>query len=187
MIDLKPLCSENVHPFYKWINDEEVIRYSLSYFSKIKTEEEIKVWFLNMLNEKKSLNLGIFIKNSNDLIGYAGISKISEMNKSGEYFIFIGEKQHWGKGIGTEVTKEVIEIGFNKLDLNRIMLTVSELNIGGIKAYERVGFIIEGRLRQACLRSGGFHDKIVMSILKHEWNSQNNKNQPITRGVTNLG
>ena len=170
MIDLKPLCFENVHLFYKWINDEEVIRYSLSYFNIIKTEEEINRWFVEMLNEKNSLNLGIYLKNSTELIGYTGISKISETNKSGEYFIFIGEKKYWGKGIGTEVTEKVIEIGFNKLDLNRIMLTVSEPNIGGIKTYERVGFRIEGRLRQACLRSDGFHDKIVMSILKQEWN-----------------
>jgi RimJ/RimL family protein N-acetyltransferase len=49
------------------------------------------------------------------------------------------------------------------------MLTVSEPNIGGIKAYENAGFKIEGRLRQACYRNGEFHDKIVMAVLKSEW------------------
>lgn len=181
MIDLLPLSNENVQSFYKWINDEEVIKYSLSYFSRIKTIEEIDKWFIEMLNEKNSLNLGIYLKNSCELIGYAGISKISETNKSGEYFIFIGDKNYWGKGIGSDVTNKVIEIGFKNLDLNRIMLTVSEQNIGGLKAYKRAGFTIEGRLRQACLRNGAFHDKIVMSILKAEWNSdEKNKNQPTT-------
>lgn len=172
MIDLKPLSIENVQPFYKWINDEEVIKYSLSYFSRIETEEEINGWFVEMLNEKNSLNLGIYIKNSNDLIGYAGISKISETNRSGEYFIFIGNKNYWRKGIGLEVTRKFLEIGFVELNLNRIMLTVSEPNIGGIKAYERAGFRFEGRLRQSCFRNNEFHDKIVMSVLKHEWDSQ---------------
>ena len=54
-------------------------------------------------------------------------------------------------------------------ELNRIMLTVSEPNTGGVKAYEKVGFKIEGRLIQACFRDKEFHDKLTMSILKSEW------------------
>ena len=49
------------------------------------------------------------------------------------------------------------------------MLTVSELNTGGVKAYTKAGFVVEGRLRQAACRHGVFHDKLVMSVLKAEW------------------
>ncbi len=82
----------------------------------------------------------------------------------------------WGKGIGTEVTEQILKIGFSENKLNRIMLTVSEPNIGGIKAYERAGFKIEGRLRQASFRDNEFHDKLIMSILKLEWENNNNYN-----------
>jgi RimJ/RimL family protein N-acetyltransferase len=34
------------------------------------------------------------------------------------------------------------------------MLTVSEPNVGGVKAYAKAGFKLEGRLREACLRNG---------------------------------
>ena len=47
--------------------------------------------------------------------------------------------------------------------------TVSEPNLGGLKAYEKSGFIIEGRLREASFRDNEFHDKLTMSILKSEW------------------
>ncbi|WP_321282548.1 GNAT family protein [Marinifilum fragile] len=40
--------------------------------------------------------------------------------------------------------------------------------MGGVKAYQRAGFKLEGRLRQACYRNGEFHDKLVMSVLKEE-------------------
>jgi RimJ/RimL family protein N-acetyltransferase len=103
------------------------------------------------------------------LIGYAGLSNISVTNQSGEYFIFIGEKAAWGKGVGTAVTKQIVHLGFTSHHLNRIMLTVSELNTGGLKAYTKAGFVVEGRLRQAACRQGVFHDKIVMSVLKSEW------------------
>jgi len=169
MITLKPLSKSNVSPFFKWINDDDVIKYSLSLFGKINTEKEIENWFIGLINDKKIINLGVFVKSTNELIGYAGICDISETNKSGEYFIFIGEKEIWGKGVGTDVTEKILRIGFAKYNLNRIMLTVSEPNIGGLKAYEKAGFKYEGRLREAAFRDNEFHNKIIMSVLKSEW------------------
>ncbi len=169
MITLRTLSKLDISPFYNWINDEEVIKYSLSLFRKINTKKEIEDWFFELIKNKKNITLGIFLDATNELIGYAGICDISETNKSGEYYIFIGEKKFWGKGIGTEVTQKIVEIGFNKYDLNRIMLTVSEPNVGGLKAYEKSGFKIEGRLREAAFRDNKFHDKLVMSVLRSEW------------------
>lgn len=103
------------------------------------------------------------------MIGYAGICNISSSNKSGEYFIFIGDKSVWGKGIGSEVTKQILKIAFIEQGLNRLMLTVSEPNIGGVKAYQKAGFVSEGRYRQACFRDGKFHDKLIMSVLKEDY------------------
>lgn len=169
MIELKPLSKEDVIPFYSWLNDDDVIKYSMSLFQRLNSPEQIEHWFSSLFEEKNTYNIGIYLKNTQQLIGYAGISGISTLNKSGEYFIFIGDKNQWGKGIGTIVTQKVIAYGFEVLNLNRIMLTVSQPNIGGVKAYERAGFKIEGVLREACYREGAFHDKIVMSILQSEY------------------
>ncbi|WP_320020026.1 GNAT family protein [Labilibaculum manganireducens] len=167
MITLKPLTPENLLSFYKWIRDEEAIIYSLSVFQAIKTDQQIEDWYAQAINDSRNSNHGIFVDGV--FVGYAGISGISNINKSGEYFIFIGDKSYWGKGIGTQVTQKIVKMGFEELGLNRIMLTVSVPNIAGVKAYERVGFILEGRYREAAFRNGGYHDKLVMSVLKSEW------------------
>ena len=169
MIELKPLQFEHAPFFHRWINDEEAIRYSLSLFQSLKTEQQISDWLANTIKDRNACSRGIFLKETDRLIGYAGICDLSATNQSGEYFIFIGDKNCWGKGIGTEVTKKMLEIGFHELNLNRIMLTVSEPNFGGIKAYQRAGFKLEGRLREACYRNGEFHDKLVMSVLRWEF------------------
>lgn len=171
MIELKPLSDKDILPFLNWLNDEEAIKYSLSFFQSLSSKEQIETWFKSLLAANNTYNIGIFLSASQQLIGYAGISGISQQNKSGEYFIFIGDKTQWGKGIGTIVTEKVIAYGFDNLDLNRIMLTVSQPNIGGIKAYTKAGFQIEGVLREACYRDGAFHDKIIMSMLRSEFNS----------------
>ncbi len=172
MVKLAPLQAEHVANFYNWLQDPEVIQYSLTAFQVMKTPQQIDQWFAATLQQQNSLNLGIYLEETNALIGYAGLSGISTTNYSGEYFIFIGEKALWGKGVGTAVTKQILDIGFTSHQLNRIMLTVSESNTGGLKAYAKAGFVVEGRLRQACYRLGLFHDKIVMSVLKTEWRQQ---------------
>jgi RimJ/RimL family protein N-acetyltransferase len=171
MVKLAPLQPEHGAHFYSWLRDPEVIAYSLSVFQRLKTTQQIDQWFAATLAQTNNLNLGIYLEDTSALIGYAGLSGISATNHSGEYFIFIGEKAQWGEGVGTEVTKQVLHLGFTHHQLNRIMLTVSELNTGGVKAYTKAGFVVEGRLRQAACRQGVFHDKIVMSVLKAEWQS----------------
>jgi len=172
MVELASLQPEHVAHFYTWIQDSEVIAYSLSAFQAMKTTQQIDQWFAATLQQPNSLNLGIYLQDTHALIGYAGLSDISTTNHSAEYFIFIGEKAQWGKGIGTAVTKQIVRLGFTSHQLNRIMLTVSEINGGGMKAYTKAGFLVEGRLRQAACQQGLFHDKIVMSVLKAEWQQQ---------------
>jgi RimJ/RimL family protein N-acetyltransferase len=169
MIKLARMQPEEAACFYPWLSDPEVIQYSLSAFQTLQTPAQIDHWFAATLREEKSLNLGIYLQETNALIGYAGLANLSATNQSGEYFILIGEKAYWGKGVGTAVTKQVLTLGFTEHHLNRIMLTVSEPNVGGLKAYTNAGFVVEGRLRAACCRNGQFHDKIVMSILQAEW------------------
>lgn len=126
-------------------------------------------WLAHTLQDLQSLTLGIYLAETQELIGYAGIAAISRVNQSGEYFILLGEKRYWGQGIGTAVTQQVVTRGFQELGLNRIMLTVSVPNEGGVKAYLKAGFQVEGRLRQACYRQHVFHDKLLMSVLRAEW------------------
>jgi RimJ/RimL family protein N-acetyltransferase len=169
MVKLAPLQVEQVTHFYTWLRDPEVIAYSLSAFQQLKTPQQIDQWFAATLAQANSLNLGIYLAETNALIGYAGLTSISATNYAGEYFIFIGEKAQWGKGVGTAVTKQILQLAFTAYHLNRVTLTVSEGNTGGLKAYAKAGFVVEGRLRQAACRQGVFHDKIVMSVLKAEW------------------
>ncbi|SHK42354.1 Protein N-acetyltransferase, RimJ/RimL family [Hathewaya proteolytica DSM 3090] len=169
---LRDLKLRDKNNFFTWVRDKEVIKYSLAVFQSMNTDQDISKWFYNILEDKSTYNQAIVDTENGKFIGYAGICKISKTNLSGEYFIFIGDKNCHSKGVGTFVTKEILKYGFEKLNLNRIMLTVSEYNIGAIKAYRKANFKQEGIMRQACYRDGKFHDKIIMGILRSEWNKK---------------
>ena len=129
---------------------------------------ETKAWLEHTIKDKSALTLGIVVRESGKLVGYVSITGISAINRAGEYFILIGDKSAWGKSIGREVTRLIVDHGFAALNLHRIMLTFSDLNIGGVKVYQAAGFR-EEVLRQACYRDGAYHDKIVMAVLRSEW------------------
>jgi RimJ/RimL family protein N-acetyltransferase len=168
-IYLRTLERDDLDLFWQWFADREVIRYSMGMlifpFSKAETQE----WLEQTVHDKQVLSLGIVEKASDQLIGYAGITSISNINRSGEYYIFIGNKGSWGKGYGTEVTRLIVNYGFRSLNLHRIMLTVFASNTAGIRVYTKAGFTEEGVMRQANYREGIYHDVIVMSILRPEW------------------
>ena len=77
MIKLARMQPEEGACFYPWIGDPEVIKYSLSAFQTIKTPAQIDYWFAATLRDEKSINLGIYLQEDNELIGYAGLSNLS--------------------------------------------------------------------------------------------------------------
>jgi RimJ/RimL family protein N-acetyltransferase len=83
--------------------------------------------------------------------------------------IFIGDKSVWDQGYGTDVMRLLLKHGFETLNLNRIYLKVYATNLRAIRCYEKVGYVPEGRLREASYKHGQYVDFILMSVLRSEY------------------
>ena len=108
-------------------------------------------------------------KETGKTVGIVSLINIDYKNRSAECIIDIGVKNMWGKGIGTAAISLVLEFLFNELNLHRVYLQVFSFNERAIKLYEK-GFIHEGKFRQALYRRGKWHDIVIMSIMKKEYN-----------------
>ena len=73
-----------------------------------------------------------------------------------------------GRGIGTAAITQLIEFGFVRRNLRRIHLQAIASNLGAIRAYEKAGFVVEGRLRQHAWVRGAYEDIVLMGILRSE-------------------
>ncbi len=80
----------------------------------------------------------------------------------------IGDKSFWNQGYGTESVCLLVQHGFDSLNLNRIFLHVFETNPRAIRAYEKAGFKLEGRERQAEFKDGRYIDVLRMSKLRDD-------------------
>ena len=73
-----------------------------------------------------------------------------------------------GRGIGTVAITQLVEFGFLRRNLRRIHLQAIASNIGAIRAYEKAGFVVEGRQRQHAWVRGAYEDIVLMGILRSE-------------------
>jgi RimJ/RimL family protein N-acetyltransferase len=73
-----------------------------------------------------------------------------------------------GRGIGTAAISQLVEYGFVRRNLRRIHLQAISSNVGAIRAYEKAGFVVEGRQRQHAWVRGAYEDIVLMGILRSE-------------------
>jgi len=76
------------------------------------------------------------------------------------------------KGYGSEAIEWVLGWAFKYAGLHRIGIICYSYNVGAWKLYERLGFVIEGRNREAIWYDDGWHDLIHLSMLENEWRAR---------------
>lgn len=175
-IRFRAVEKEDLPHFVNWLNDPEVRQGILLHSPVSQTEED--GWYERMLTrpvDEHVMALDVKlppVENGGDRwkpIGSLAFDHIDWHVRTAEFGILIGDKTYWNRGYGTEAVRLLCQHGFNTLNLNRIFLHVFENNPRAIRTYEKSGFIIEGRERQAEYKDGKFIDVLRMSLLKSEF------------------
>jgi diamine N-acetyltransferase len=172
-IRLRAIEKDDLPTFTGWFNDPEV-RHGLMVFLPMSLSEE-EQWFQGVLkrpHEERPLVIDVEVDDKWVTIGNCGFFDINWRIRSAEVGICIGEKQYWNKGFGTQSMQLILQHGFNTLNLNRISLHVYENNPRAVCAYEKAGFVHEGRMRQAHYQDGQYYDAHLMSVVRSEWKEE---------------
>ena len=176
-IRLRAIEREDTPRFVEWLNDLEVTAGLLIHLPLASWDETR--WFENLANQPTEQRpLAVEARQPGGPwvhIGNTGLHNINWTARSAEFGIFIGDKTFWNDGYGTEATRLMLKHGFETLNLNRIGLDVFETNLRAVHVYEKVGFVHEGRRRQANYRDGHYSDILQMSILRPEWDAIKDK------------
>ena len=150
----------------KWTNDPE-IRETLimDYTSETKTKQ----WLQKASADGSRRDFMIVFKNNDQAIGFSSLKDIDYANSKAEMTICIGEKEYWGKGFALETRTLIINYAFTELGLNKVFTFNWVKNGRVIQLNEKLGFKVEGTLRQHIFFKGEFRDFYVMGLLKNQW------------------
>jgi len=153
---------------YEQKNDPEV-KNLLGGFSRPQSHADLAEWLERHRVSNDEVLWSIVSEDSGKCLGHMGLYKIDAITRSAEFGIMIGDLAAWGRGIGREATAFALNHAFLRENLNRVSLTVLATNERAIRLYRGMGFVEEGRLRQAQFKEGEYVDVVAMGLLKSEY------------------
>lgn len=163
---LRPVEEGDLPQFVHWLADKEVTRW-LANIGRPPTLEDEYDWWHDKRSDPDSVLWAIETEDGR-LVGTTEL-RLTIRAERAELGIGIHDKTQWGKGLGTEAVRLVVDYAFEELNLNRVELTTDEENARAIRCYEKAGFVREGLLRQHRLIDGRFGNTLVMGVLREEW------------------
>jgi RimJ/RimL family protein N-acetyltransferase len=172
---LRPAERSDIPLFVSWLNDAQTTSF-LNMRAPMSQAMEEK-WFEGMLERqgKDGFHFVICLIEDGRPIGTMGLFGIDYVNGHGGIGISIGDKELWGKGLGTDAMFALLDFGFGMLRLERLWLEVYDFNTRARRSYDKCGFTLEGVERHAVYKQGRYLDVQLMSILADEWAAQPRK------------
>jgi diamine N-acetyltransferase len=167
---LGPLRRELAERYAAWMNRLDV-RMGLMHLGLLdRTTEE--AWLdetmkANAEREPATMNFTIYDRRDGEPVGTSSLFEISHRHARAKFGILLGERR--GEGLGTDAARLTLDWGFHVLSLQNVLLEVLPWNAGAIRAYEKAGFRLIGRRRDALLLNGRRWDEVYMDAVPGEF------------------
>jgi ribosomal-protein-serine acetyltransferase len=116
--------------------------------------------------ENTGCNVGIYYRG--ELVGSIGLHQIDWYNRFTSIGYFLAKKAE-GRGIITRTVRSILNYAFFYLGLNRVEIRCGVKNKKSRAIPERLGFVLEGIVREGENLSGHYHDLFLYSMLARDW------------------
>jgi ribosomal-protein-alanine N-acetyltransferase len=171
---LKPFEPKHLYDpaYYGWLSDVEVVRYigREELLQSIKFED-IESYIKQLWDNEYCNFFAIHDLETNKFIGTAKLNFISAKGRKhgiADVGIMLGERAFWGHGLGSEVLQAISIFAFDNLHARKLTAGGYSENLAIVKAFLRIGYTIEGTLRQQLTVGGVYCDHILMGCFEPE-------------------
>lgn len=165
---LRALEPEDYKISIEWRRDNEIwgMVGSTKYFV---SEAYEKKWVEDTIFNSRDIKLAVCEIGSNKYIGNVYATDIDQANRSCTTGVLIGNRNYWGQGYASEAYHLLLDYLFNERNIYRVQAYVLESNVASMKLHQKVGYKIEGTLRQSVYKNGKYQNQVLMSILKDDF------------------
>lgn len=132
------------------------------------SEAEQETWYLSLSSSRQSRRYVARRREDNAFVGVFRVDRIDLANRNalvGADIVPAMRRQ----GFATEMFGYVLDHLFGHLGLHRVGLVTLAGNANALGLYRKLGFVEEGRERDAIFRDNAFTDLIAMGLLATEW------------------
>lgn len=166
-----PLDLDHVDAILEWANDEAVVANS-QFFREPSDRKRIARFILEHETAEDCAYFAAFGRDDveDSGAGYVGnvfLIHINRLHHHAQAGITI-KQAAWNRGYAKELMRAIVDFGFEELGLNKVYLQIFTTNEKGLHLWTKIGFTVEGVLRQHYLVNGEYHDMYSLSILRGE-------------------
>ncbi len=159
-VSLLPLLPEHVDARYvSWLNDPQV-----TYFTEVTGVHapDATRAYVQMSNQSAASAMWRIISDNDLHIGNIRLSNINQRHARADVALLIGDKDYWGRGVGTKVISMVSTYAFSDLKLEKLSAGLVAENVGSYQAFLKAGFDHEATLKDHAILDGVRHDVHLM-------------------------
>jgi RimJ/RimL family protein N-acetyltransferase len=163
LVRLEPLTGAMLEDYLAGLADPQVNRLTATHaqFDRAQAAQ----WLASRPEQHDRADWAVLRRSDGAFLGEAVLNDFDPDNASVNYRVWLAGPEAYGKGYGTEVTRLVLDYALGTAGLHRVSLGVLDFNPRARRVYEKCGFQLEGRLREAVRWEGEWHDELVMSVL----------------------
>ncbi len=114
---------------------------------------------------------GIARREDDLVIGTCTLHRIDRQHRRAELG-YILRRDLWGRGLAHEALTALVNHAFGTMGLHRLEADIDPRNTGSIRSVERLGFRLEGQLRERYFLAGEIQDSLIYGLLAPEWISR---------------
>lgn len=163
---LRKWQSGDIDDLVKYANNYNIAKFLTDQFPHPYTEEDGRNYLMSISEDEPAKVLAIEIDGK--AAGSIGIFPQSDIHcKNAEMGYWLAE-EYWGRGIMTEVIKEMVKYGFQTFDITRIFARPFGINKASQRVLEKAGFVKEACLPEALFKNGVYMDELIYAIRKSD-------------------
>lgn len=157
--ELQALAARNQRRLAEWFPSKPTAR----------SWRELDVWIVRSLVRRvRRQSLDALLWHQGRIVGLIGCLPIDRANRRVELFYWLDADAE-GRGLMTAAVRAVTDHAFRHWDLNRVEIRCAVGNVRSAAVARRLGFVEEGRLRQALRIGDQQHDLLVFGLLRANW------------------
>jgi RimJ/RimL family protein N-acetyltransferase len=150
--------------------DPETIRLTGTHaYAEFFTLESLENWYATRAGHDDRLDLSIIERATGEWAGEVVLSELDAANESCAFRIALQGPRFYGRGLGSEATRLIVDYAFTVAGVHRIELEVFDFNPRARHVYARAGFVHEGTKRDALRWDGEWVDCHGMALLDRDW------------------
>jgi RimJ/RimL family protein N-acetyltransferase len=125
------------------------------------SETEHETWF-DAIQQREDCAY-FAVEESGAHVGNVWLWGIDPRHRKAEVRVVVGEAAARGHGVGARAIELLCSEAFERLRLHRLYAYVLAINPSARRAFERAGFVLEGRLRDDRWSVDGFTDTYLLA------------------------